>query len=654
MDQPLSKQQELASTGSDSLKTPERKCSECGLTIPDTLEICPNDGYVIGQTVAPEEYLQNCYGFLALIGEGGMSVIYKARHTLMDKLVAVKLLQGKLSSDAAGVKRFQNEAKAASRLDHPNVVTVYDFGILPHGSAYLVMDYLDGRSLGEIIKQDGPLEFARAAKLFVQICDGLALAHKQGVLHRDLKPSNIVIIKDGDAEVAKIVDFGIAKLDMGGQGKLTVTGEVFGSPDYMSPEQCMGQEVDCRSDVYSMGCLMFEALTGRTPHLGTNALETIFKHINEPPPALGTIAGVPATFNAIVNKALAKQPVQRYESMEALKVDIDRAAAGEAFKVFSINEKYRARATTVAAGGLLHVMLPLLFVAAGIVTTLLMGWFPQKKPPEIAGTPSTISGSNPVSMPLANQLENSGSEWHSPPVTITDEIAKQQFGDKNNYEKIDLRGALITDKALTYLLPTTRLKSLDVQHTAITDEGLRTISGIKSLRVLSLTGCGRITPKGIEFLRQMPLEELYLGSTNMDDTVMQSVATMNLHVLRLGSTKVSSGSIAGLAQLPNLVDLGLNDASLNDKAMQSFPHLEHLRVLGLASTGIGDAGLASLLEKNPQFWRLDLRNTLVTDKAFALLRHCDQLTNLHILGAPNITPTAIEKFREQNPQCKVD
>lgn len=270
------------------------------------------------------------YEIISLLGTGGMSAVYKAKHLLMRKIVAIKLMHPRLLNEPQSLRRFQQEARAASRLSHPNAIAVHEFGI-EGDQPYLVMDYLDGLSLADLIKQDGKIDAQRCLHIFVQACDALSDAHRHGIVHRDLKPGNIMLTKSNDDDCyVKVVDFGIAKIVSGGGDslKLTSTGEVFGSPLYMSPEQCVGSVLDSRSDIYSMGCLMYEALTGAPPFIGNNVLETILKQSSEPAPGLGTINGdirVVQKLDAIVLKCLAKAPEQRYQSMEELRHDLKLA-----------------------------------------------------------------------------------------------------------------------------------------------------------------------------------------------------------------------------------------------------------------------------------------------------------------------------------------
>ncbi len=277
------------------------------------------------------------YEILAVLGKGGMSVVYLARHLLMNKVVAIKVLHRHLTTDTVSLQRFRQEARAASSLNHPNVITVHDFGVTTDdGQPFLVMDYVSGVSLGDLLARGGPLPVVRVLHILAQACDALAHAHAHGVIHRDLKPSNIMLVENERQEdCVKIVDFGIAKLlPQEGQEykQLTQTGETFGSPLYMSPEQCLAGKLDARSDIYAMGCVMYELLTGTPPFAGGNIYETIYKQINDMPKGLGELAcdrKIAEPLEAIVFRTLAKEPDQRYQSMLKLKEDLELAAAGQ-------------------------------------------------------------------------------------------------------------------------------------------------------------------------------------------------------------------------------------------------------------------------------------------------------------------------------------
>lgn len=341
--------------------TIERACSACGEHYAPGTTVCPKDGTELssiaqdnrqsdaaswqsasGGSTGEEEdgqsemsrthaqqmlgqVLNEQYELISIIGFGGMSVVYKAKDRKLDKLVAVKMLLPHLMLQTQSMQRFKQEAHSASSLDHPNIVSVYNFGEAPNGQPFLVMDLLRGRSLTSLIKRDKRVKPDRALNIFIQIASALAHAHQKGIIHRDLKPSNIILLeKDGQSDIVKIVDFGIAKL-LPHEGRdavnLTQTGDVFGSPLYMSPEQCKGEKLDSRADIYSMGCLMYECIAGVTPHGGDNMLEVLYRHLNEVPRSFKQLklgAPVPNRLEAIIFKALAKDPAQRHQSMQAL------------------------------------------------------------------------------------------------------------------------------------------------------------------------------------------------------------------------------------------------------------------------------------------------------------------------------------------------
>lgn len=262
------------------------------------------------------------YEILSRIGSGGMSIIYKARDRVLDRMVAVKVLQSQLVDDETSLKRFKQEAQAASHLDHPNIIGVHDFGVAVTGQPYLVMEFISGESLAEVVKREHYVDFRRLIPIFMQTCDALEHAHNKGVIHRDLKSSNIMLSEsDGVADIVTVVDFGIAKL-MPSSGKqpqnLTNTGEIFGSPIYMSPEQCLGQVLDARSEIYSLGTMMYETITGLPPLMGDTIVDTMKMHVNEKPRTFKEVRpelNIPPALEAIVFKALEKSPDARFQTM---------------------------------------------------------------------------------------------------------------------------------------------------------------------------------------------------------------------------------------------------------------------------------------------------------------------------------------------------
>lgn len=270
--------------------------------------------------------IENRYQVYGRIGEGGMSAIYRGKHLLMDRPVAIKILHKHLTASEKVRERFKKEARTASMLQHPNIVAVHDFGEA-QGFFYLIMDFVDGISLNELIRKLERIPPQRCVPIIRQICDGLQHAHENGILHRDLKPSNIMLVKQGsNSDFVKIVDFGIAKFihEAGDEHalQLTQTGETVGSPLYMSPEQCRGEKLDARSDIYSLGCLTYKALAGVPPFSGNNQIDVYIKHTQTQAPPFHLTSpqtAIPPELENIVLKTLEKTPDARWSSMEELR-----------------------------------------------------------------------------------------------------------------------------------------------------------------------------------------------------------------------------------------------------------------------------------------------------------------------------------------------
>jgi serine/threonine protein kinase len=282
------------------------------------------DDSLIGQTLGEK------YRIEEEIGAGGMCLVYRATQTLIGKTVALKVLRPQLAVDQDIVRRFEQEATALGRLHHPHAINVFDFGFTLQGSPFLAMDFIEGQTLKGVLRQEGPLPIARVNKLLGQICGALQAAHAEGIIHRDIKPDNILISEADGEDWVTVVDFGVAKIqeDINQKAALTGAGIIIGTPRYMSPEQSEGKAIDHRSDIYSLGVVLYEMLSGEAPFNDDSSTRLLIKHLTElPPPLSEKRPDLPAEIEAIVMRTLAKDPDERPASALELSETFEQAAA---------------------------------------------------------------------------------------------------------------------------------------------------------------------------------------------------------------------------------------------------------------------------------------------------------------------------------------
>ncbi len=302
---------------------------------PNTVDLSPPDhshGHLIG-TLLDGRYLVK-----RLIGEGGMGVVYEAEHVDIGRRVAVKVLHAAFTRHAEVVSRFRSEARAATRIGHPHIIDVFDSGTTVDGAVYFVMEFLDGKDLGELVRQEKTLPVRRSIAIAREICQALAAAHKAGIIHRDMKPENVFLVdRDGQKDFVKVLDFGIAKTVEGitdRVGRLTTPGMAMGTPEYMAPEQAAGQQADPRVDVYAVGAILYEMLTGRPPHEGATIIEVLTKKATEAPTPIENLRpDVPRELARLTMRALALLPEERPQSMDKLAEELGRLSGSGAVPV---------------------------------------------------------------------------------------------------------------------------------------------------------------------------------------------------------------------------------------------------------------------------------------------------------------------------------
>ncbi len=256
-----------------------------------------------------------------LLGEGGMGEVYLGRHDLLGNVVAIKLLKTQHATDNRMAARFRREARATSRVQHPNVVGIFDTGLTEDGRLFLIMEYIQGDNLYEISSEADTLPVEQALPVFIQVADGLGAAHGMGIIHRDLKPDNIVLTRTEKGDVVKLLDFGLAKMVGAEDDRITLPGEVFGTPQYMAPEQCMGETLYCATDVYSFGAVAYEVLTGEPPYMATSLVDYVMMQKNrmpDPPSLKAPRQDVPPELDEVILKCLSREVANRYPDGAAL------------------------------------------------------------------------------------------------------------------------------------------------------------------------------------------------------------------------------------------------------------------------------------------------------------------------------------------------
>ena len=320
-------------------RAPVRYCPACHSVYPNDFRTCPKDqtGLRAASELQPGMVIRGKYEIQERLGAGGMATVYRARHLAFDEIVAIKVVASRLGDDEDFLRRFRNEAVVARRFQHPHAVRVDDLDTTEDGRPYIVMEYVRGSNLREVVRREGALDLRRAVTLARQVASALAAAHDLGIVHRDIKPDNILLAGTGPSESAKVLDFGIAKVKEGffGEGDhvATRTGAVVGTPQYLSPEQALGRrgdELDGRADLYSLGVVLYEMVTGRLPFESDTAMGVILQHLQTPPTPPHEVRpdlGIPEPLSAVLLRALDKDREKRFRSATEMMAALDGVLA---------------------------------------------------------------------------------------------------------------------------------------------------------------------------------------------------------------------------------------------------------------------------------------------------------------------------------------
>lgn len=466
----------------------------------------------------PNSFPLTRYKPVAVIGKGASSTVYLCRDRLLGKKVAVKCLR---STTAELLVSFQLEAKATSLINHPNIVTILDFGSTDSGAPYMVMQYVKGVSLEELISTDGPLEPVRAVRLFGQICDALAMAHSKGIFHRDVKPSNILLV-DGSFEKPIIIDFGIAKIKQQHQEPTIVQGNtIAGTPFYMPPDQAFGLPYSQASEVYALGCVIFETLAGRPPFSGESALDTMNLHATQPPERLDEIGDIPEPLADIVSNCLAKRIENRIASMDEVKqalIGLLQSEPGDTQLPVDKVDDRPSRASTFNRSkydNLLPVAITILIVIAAaykIVDTyyseLETNRAREKRDREADEEREALS-----SQLSFDELAPGAFQLRSTSRTVLERLAQQP-----KVEQLELIGSGVDFKEALGSINQATLRSLLVRSLAFKNDDLVAAKGLKNLEKICIQVSSEFDGSGLAHIENLPISKLVLDHVPVRDT----------------------------------------------------------------------------------------------------------------------------------------
>ncbi len=613
------------------------------------IEIDPQAQTVIfrGEGQAEHHYrsgdvIGGSYQLLDLIGQGGMGVVYRVKHLILEKQFALKLLAPNQINNQ-NWRRFELEGRSLAKLNHINIVSISNMGI-DKGCPYFVMDLLAGMSLADRIKSSGPLSEKESLEIYLQVCAGISCAHKSGIIHRDIKPGNIMLVPAASGLLVKIVDFGMARLQVpsGSTSQaLTASGEIFGSPYYMSPEQTLGEEMDARSDIYSLGCSLFETLTGRVPFAGSTAIQTLMMHQEDLPPvpssllsssngarSSGTNSKISPAIDAVVARCLEKEAKQRYQSADQLAIDLHRIIDGKPIGKASFDLGSRRLASSSpeldedadleladdeegddesrqrekASSSLFGI--PKLALSLFAITALLL---------TTTAAVVVISETTKQAQEQAVQLDSAFTARKLDSATI-DKVAsgiEKAGNSKGSLLKNLVDGAIEEEKSLRSkaaadtgttdnplqqpnrsLVLTKPSQLKDLNDAPNISEGVRTING-QSMRCFNFPTTVRIgriqthkskgqDARGRVFFPANEKIDLHLDSV-VDDcpSLIDKLAAEDIYSLRLESLEKAAVVIKRLSKWTNLNSLTIDGGQINDSELETLDQLKTLKHLWL-------------------------------------------------------------------------
>ena len=575
-------------------------------------------------------------------GKGGMGQVFQAYDQFLKKEVAVKVLIGEQASDRQ-IMRFQKEAKLASSLAHPNIVKIFDFGVSERQELFLIMDFVRGESLQDLINRNGPLPLQEALGYAGQICDALSHAHSHGVVHRDIKPSNIMLeASERGKPMVKIVDFGLAK-QVDDQSGFISQGSTVGTPLYTSPEQVKNEIVDYRSDIYSLGCVLFAMLTGKPPFRGETAMATFEMHVNRDVSEISLDDCLESLseesredLEDIIRHSMTKSPDGRYQDIMEFKADLQELMLEETHILKHEDDNLQSRMMVLTLDslskpkiGAIVALTVFLLVAVGLQLNQSLSQSAANRA-EVRLAPFITSSLDDIPGDIIFRVRRNGSCVWMGSCAMKDEDIKSLKDDK--IEALELRGLAMKGTGFKYLAGKTILR-LSIRDTKINNANLRFLNDIKGLENLDLSYSG-VSDEGIANLAPNPgLEGLVLS----------------------GCRGITSRSIPLIVErFPNLTGLVLNFTSTDGSELAKLQGLKSLSHLSLTGLKLKDedvlplASMKSLLSLNVS------NNKSLTDRSVDLLKGSRKLISLNVINCPGISEAATARFQKGHPRCRVE
>ncbi len=626
--------------------------------------------------ISEGDLIEQRYFIEERLGQGGMGIVFRGHDRLLNVTVAIKVLFAN-TSDLV-IKRFHIEARALAQLNHPNILTVKDFGQTADGQLFLVMDFIEGESLSRITEERGPQPFLEVLPVFEQVCRALRFAHSCNVLHRDVKPSNIMLATERSNNFVKLVDFGLAK-QVDKDLDLTKTGSAMGSPPYMSPEAIHGIDSDARSDIYSLGCTLFELIAGVPPFVGDTHFHTMMAHLHKLPPALSEILeeNVDEEIEDFVQKCLRKSPEERFQTMEELvgeleslkKILVERSQSrhDSESKIYSSDnflEKRTDSANRIVKGS------GLVFLATISVSliVLIVAFWPSKNHAVKKTDDSlkqlshaqTVMEKTKADMDEAGQLGRSGASL-VPDDTSSDQMCRLygEMTDAEFFKEIEpyksmrsfrLENLSISLTASNYILhlPIKRLALVDMAVTEGQINDLSTLEHLKSLRFFS---CGDLPPGSLEKFQRLNLESFdFEPGKNYDHFGPALSKLKSLRTVTIRNGHVRRADMDLLLKKLQISALNFDSCLIDDDAFENLKSARHCYMFSCVNTKLTNRQFEQIADL-PNLTIIDLNRTNLTDTNLKMFHKCRGLRAFVVIDT-RISLTAIELLVANIPGLK--